>query len=148
MSATMITTIGRHAVTRVGLGGAGFSIGETQHEDVAVAVIRAAHDAGITHFDTATAYATVEDPFRRERIFARAVGGLDVLIATKGGHFRSGREAWGIDASPDAFRRDCEGSLRALGVDTIFLYYLHHPDPDVPIEDSVGTLFGLSPIPY
>lgn len=37
----------------------------------------------------------------------------------------------------------CDASLRCLGVDYIDLYYLHRPDPQVPIEDTVGAMAAL-----
>ena len=40
-------------------------------------------------------------------------------------------------------RRACDASLRRLGVDHIDLYYLHRPDPKVPIEDTVGAMAEL-----
>jgi pyridoxine 4-dehydrogenase len=40
-------------------------------------------------------------------------------------------------------RQACEGGLRRLGLDQIALYQFHRPDPDVPLEDSIGTLVAL-----
>jgi pyridoxine 4-dehydrogenase len=65
-----------------------------------------------------------------------------MTIATKGGHRRAG-DTFPIDASEPALRRDCEMRLRTLDIDTIDLYQLHHVDPHVPIEDSVGVLRDL-----
>lgn len=47
------------------------------------------------------------------------------------------------DGSPERIRRDCEESLRRLGTDRIDLYYLHAPDPNVPVEESAGALLEL-----
>ncbi len=66
----------------------------------------------------------------------------EVLIATKGGHRRQGQN-FPVDATPGSLRSDCELSLRALGVDTIDLYQLHHIDPRVPFIESVGALREL-----
>src|SRR5205085_8385061 len=41
---------------------------------------------------------------------------------------------------PDALRADLEASLRALGTDSIELYYLHQVDPETPIEESLGVI--------
>jgi pyridoxine 4-dehydrogenase len=131
-------------MSRVALGGSGFSIGETQDEAAAVDTIRTAYDQGVRQFDSARAYATVDDPLHNETLFRRALGGRDdAVIGTKGGHFRVDRETWGVDGSPAALRRDCENSLTALGVDALPLYYLHKPDTGVPFTESVGALHQL-----
>jgi aryl-alcohol dehydrogenase-like predicted oxidoreductase len=65
-----------------------------------------------------------------------------VLVATKGGHTRSGT-AWGLDGSPAYLRRACEGSLRRLHVEAIGLYQFHRPDPETPWEESMGGLRAL-----
>jgi aryl-alcohol dehydrogenase-like predicted oxidoreductase len=47
------------------------------------------------------------------------------------------------DARPEKIRRECEESLRRLGTDRIDLYYLHAPDPNVPVSESAGALKQL-----
>ncbi len=136
------------ARSRMALGGAGFSIVENPDEDAAILAIRAALDSGITQFDSSRAYATVDDPFHNETLFrhaleGRALDGSDTLVATKGGHFRIDGTTWGADGSRDALRRDCEGSLRALGLNALPLYYLHKVDPQTPLEESIGALAEL-----
>jgi len=126
------------------LGGAGFSLSDEPDAEIAIRVIRAAADAGVKIFDSARAYAPVGDPFHNESLFASALAGRsDVLIGTKGGHFRTGHGEWGIDNSPDRLRRDVDDSLVALGVEQIGLYYLHRADHPEPIGRSVSTLNEL-----
>jgi aryl-alcohol dehydrogenase-like predicted oxidoreductase len=48
-----------------------------------------------------------------------------------------------IDGRPETLRRNCEDSLRRLGVEVIDLYYLHRLDMKVPIEESVGAMAEL-----
>jgi hypothetical protein len=48
-----------------------------------------------------------------------------------------------IDGRPEAIRRNCEDSLKRLGVEVIDLYYLHRWDKKVPIEESVGAMAEL-----
>ncbi|GAA1576684.1 hypothetical protein GCM10009789_32680 [Kribbella sancticallisti] len=48
-----------------------------------------------------------------------------------------------VNAEPKYVRGYAESSLRNLGIDVIDLYYLHFPDPEVPIEDSVGAMAEL-----
>lgn len=73
------------------------------------------------------------------------------FIATKFGivfdpnaESRSVATGWGfslnINASPAYAHKALDDSLRRLGVDAIDLWYLHYPDPGVPIEESVGAM--------
>ena len=64
------------------------------------------------------------------------------MVATKGGLVRPGGR-WDNDARPPQLRAACDRSLRALGVERIDLYQLHAPDPQVPLEESVGALAEL-----
>jgi pyridoxine 4-dehydrogenase len=66
-----------------------------------------------------------------------------LVVATKGGLLRTSSGAWPRDGRPEHLREACEGSLRRLRVDRIDLYQLHAPDPEVPLEDSVGELARL-----
>ncbi|HEY0402034.1 MAG TPA: aldo/keto reductase [Blastococcus sp.] len=112
----------------------------------AEAVVHAALDAGVTLIDTADAYAYDEAEFgHNEELVANALrsyGRAQVLVATKGGHTRRGRE-WELDGSPAYLRKACEASLRRLHVDAIGLYQLHRPDPATPWEESMGGLRSL-----
>lgn len=102
----------------------------------AIEILHAAFDAGIRHFDTARAY---DD---NERVVGEALRGRDVEIATKGGMRREGPR-YVPSARARDLEADCEASLEALGVDAIALYYLHAPDPAVPLETSVRALDRL-----
>jgi aryl-alcohol dehydrogenase-like predicted oxidoreductase len=143
-------TVGRVSVGAIGLGAMPLSTKEDRpsRED-AVATVHAALDAGVTLIDTADAYSWDESEFgHNESLVAEALasygpGAADVLVATKGGHTRDGRD-WGLDGSPAYLRRACEASLKRLGVEAIGLYQLHRPDPDTPWEDSMGALRSLA----
>ncbi|HWS57655.1 MAG TPA: aldo/keto reductase [Actinotalea sp.] len=135
--------IGDVACSAIGLGGAKLSL--LPHDrDAAVRLVQEALDHGVTLLDTAAAYIPVGDAGHNERLMAQAARGrADVLVATKGGQTRASETHFVTDARPQTLRRECEASLRNLEVDQIELYYLHHVDPGVPIEDSVGELFRL-----
>ncbi len=142
-------TIGSTTVSAIGLGAMPLSTKEDRPSpEDAVAVVHAALDAGVTLIDTADAYAADEAEFgHNEELVARALAtyGSDtssVLVATKGGHTREGRD-WGLDGTLSYLRRACEGSLRRLGVEAIGLYQLHRPDPATPWEESMGALRSL-----
>jgi aryl-alcohol dehydrogenase-like predicted oxidoreductase len=65
----------------------------------------------------------------------------EVVVATKVRFAVS--EPGGSGLAPDRIARACDASLRRLGVDVIDLYQVHAPDPDVPIEDTLGALDAL-----
>ena len=132
----------------VGFGGMPLSITGRPDETTAVAVLHASMDAGMRLLDTADVYCLSHtDIGHNERIFAKAVatwsGDRDsVVIATKGGLVRpDGR--WERDARPEQLRQACDRSLMALGVERIELYQLHAPDPNVPLDESVGAIADL-----
>lgn len=129
----------------VGLGGASWSLTTDVDEARSIRTVHAALDAGIQLIDTARAYTTDSASAHNEELIAKALAGRSehTIVATKGGHFRIDRDRWGIDGSPAALRRDCLASLRALGIQTVDLYFLHKPDPDVSLADSVGALHDL-----
>ena len=67
-----------------------------------------------------------------------------MVIATKFGIVRqAGPYERRIDNSPAYIRAACEASLQRPGVEQIVLYYCHRRDPQVPLEDMVGTLAAL-----
>jgi pyridoxine 4-dehydrogenase len=102
--------------------------------------------AGVTFVDTAPAYTSRDRPALGEELIGQVIGPSarrgEVVVATKGGHWRHGDD-FPIDARPVVLHRQCRESLVRLGVDAIDLYLLHWPDPAVPLEESVGTLGEL-----
>jgi aryl-alcohol dehydrogenase-like predicted oxidoreductase len=113
-----------------------------------VATLRHAIDAGATFIDTADAYGDGAN----ERLVGRAVAGRrdDVQLATKWGISAGGRpihhahaQEIRVDARPERARAALEASLRRLGVDAVDLWYLHFPDPAVPVAESVGAMAEL-----
>ncbi len=116
------------------------SVGWTGHDDEqALAGLRAAHERGIRHWDTADVYGDG----RSERLIARVWADLDrdsVYLATKTG-WNPG--PYGHFYHPDQIRRQLEGSLQRLGTEHIDLYYLHHCDfgpSDEHLDDALAVL--------
>jgi aryl-alcohol dehydrogenase-like predicted oxidoreductase len=140
-------TVGHVRVGAIGLGAMPLSTKQDRPSPAdAETVVHAALDAGVTLIDTADAYAWDESEFgHNEELVAsalRSYGRPDVLVATKGGHTRRGRN-WELDGSPEYLRRACEASLRRLHADAIDLYQFHRPDPATPWEESMGALRSL-----
>ena len=115
--------------------------GDPPDRDVARAVLRRAVELGVNFIDTADSYG----PDVSEELIAEALHPYpqDLVIATKGGLVRPGPGRWDPDGRPEHLRQACEGSLRRLRLEQIALYQFHRPDPDVPLEDSIGTLVAL-----
>lgn len=115
--------------------------GEPDDRAEAIAVLRRAVELGINLFDTADSYG----PHVAEQLVAEALYPYPrgLVIATKAGFQRTGPDQWQVDARPEHLRKACEGSLRRLRVDCIDLYQLHRIDPNVPLEDQIGTLLDL-----
>jgi pyridoxine 4-dehydrogenase len=115
--------------------------GAPKDHDAAIAVLRRAVELGVNFIDTANSYG----PEVSEELIAEALhpypGGL--VIATKGGLTRPGPGQWERDGRPEHLREACEGSLGRLRVERIDVYQLHAVDPEVPLEESVGTLAEL-----
>lgn len=107
----------------------------------AIAVLRRAAELGVNFIDTADSYG----PDVSEELIAEALFPYpkDLVIATKGGWNRPGPNQWTHDATPAHLRNAVEGSLKRLRLERIDVYQLHHPDPNVSLEDSVGTLAQL-----
>ena len=128
------------STTKLALGTMNF--GKRTSESDALAIIDRALGAGVTVLDTANVY----NDGASERIVGRALrerrgGRGEVKVATKVGYGRVDGKQEGL--SPAAIARACDASLSRLGVETIDIYYLHLPDPAVPIEDSFGALAQL-----
>jgi pyridoxine 4-dehydrogenase len=115
--------------------------GEPKDEQAAKAVLRRAVELGVDFIDTADAYG----PDVSERLIGETLAPYPagLVIATKGGLLRGGPDNWSSNGHPAHLRDAIEGSLRRLRLERIDLYQFHRPDPDVPFEESVGTLADL-----
>jgi aryl-alcohol dehydrogenase-like predicted oxidoreductase len=129
-------SLGPLDVSLVGLGCNNF--GRRIDAEATERVVRTALDAGITLFDTADVYGDG----RSEELLGGALAGRrdEAVIATK---FGMPLDEDRRGAHPDYVRAACDDSLRRLGVDHIDLYQLHRPDPEVPIEETLGALGEL-----
>ncbi|MBL8269148.1 aldo/keto reductase [Steroidobacter sp.] len=135
-------TLANSSVAEIGLGCMNLShaYGTPPGPAEAKALLHAALDLGVDHFDTAALYGfgrneelvgEVLQPFRG-RIFLASKCGMTGV---------DGKRV--IDGRPETLKQTCHESLRRLQTDVIDLYYLHRWDKKVPIEESVGALADL-----
>ncbi len=112
-------------------------------DELSIALLHHAIDHGITHLDTADMYGWGHN----ERLIGQALKGRreSVFLATKFGQTQPvpGAAGNGVNGRPDYVIAACEASLRRLGIETIDLYYQHRVDPDVPVEETIGTMGRL-----
>jgi aryl-alcohol dehydrogenase-like predicted oxidoreductase len=132
-------------VSAIGLGCMGMSefYGPSDKEE-SLAALRRAADLGVNFLDTSDAYGIGEN----ERLLGHYLAGArrdDVVIGTKFGVQRDPETRMPLGVRGDAayVRQACDASLGRLGVDRIDLYYIHLPDPKVPIEETVGAMAEL-----
>lgn len=129
----------------IGLGcmGMSFAYGRQMAEEDAVALLHAAVERGVDHFDTAEMYGAGHN----EELLGKAFHDRreDVFIATKFGPVLDPETGMpsGVDGSEDNARRALEESLRHLQTDYVDLWYLHRRDPSRPIEETVGAMSRL-----
>lgn len=104
-------------------------------EDVALATLKAAYDAGTGFLDTADVYGAG----RSERLIGRFLRetGAKIRIATKLGRFSD--PGWPANFTRAAVRQHTEASLQRLGVEVVDLTQLHCLPPEVVMR---GELFG------
>src|SRR3954452_10204005 len=132
----------RLEVSAMGLGCMGISqsFGPSPDRATMVEFLRQAVEHGVTFFDTAEVYG----PYHNEEVVGEALEPRrdQVVIATKFG-FSLDDSDRKLDSRPPHIRQAVEGSLRRLRTDHVDLLYQHRVDPQVPIEDVVGTMADL-----
>ncbi|HZR28121.1 MAG TPA: aldo/keto reductase [Terriglobales bacterium] len=101
-------------------------------------VLKRLLDLNVNFIDTADSYG----PEVSESLIAEALHPYpeNLVIATKGGLTRQGRDKWAPLGRWEYLRQCVEMSLRRLKVERIDLYQLHRFDPRVPVEESLGEL--------
>lgn len=136
-------------VSAIGLGCMGMThaYGAPSEDAPMIELMHQAFDLGITLFDTAECYTGVREDGTtayNEELVGKGLKGIrdQVALATKCGvtHTSHGLDC---DARPEVIRASIEGSLRRLQTDHVDLYYLHRPDPKVPVEVVAETMAEL-----
>jgi len=140
-----ITTVGFGSWA---IGGGGWSFGWGPQDDAeSIATMRHALELGINWIDTAAVYGLGHS----EEVVGKLLRELPVsgrpLVFTKCGLTWDTSNPMQVAKrilKPETIRRECEASLRRLGVERIDLYQFHWPDETgTPVEDSWGTMVKL-----
>ncbi|HSZ55969.1 MAG TPA: aldo/keto reductase [Tepidisphaeraceae bacterium] len=123
--------------------GAWETFGGYKDEQVAREVIYRAFDLGVTHFDFANNYG--KPPGNAELVCGRILKSLprdEMIISSKAG-YRMWPGPYGEWGSRKYLIASCDQSLKRMGVDYFDLFYSHRPDPDTPLEETLGALDTL-----
>jgi len=133
-----ITTVGFGSWA---VGGGGWSFGwGPQDDEASISAIRRAVSLGVNWIDTAAIYGLGHS----EEVVGRAISGIPArerpFIFTKCGLIADRTRPFDVaqrNLKPESIRRECEDSLRRLGVERIDLYQFHWADATgTPVEDS------------
>jgi len=119
------------------------NFGDTANLDVQRAVLRRAFDLGITHFDLANNYGppagSAEENFGRILRDDLLPYRDELFISTKAGYYM-----WagphGEYGSRKYMLASLDQSLTRMGLDYVDVFYSHRPDPETPIEETMGAL--------
>ncbi|SKA30394.1 L-glyceraldehyde 3-phosphate reductase [Chitinophaga eiseniae] len=110
-------------------------------------IIRQAFDKGITHFDLANNYGPA--PGSAEENFGRILrqdftGHLrdELVISTKAGYLMW-PGPYGDKGSRKYLVSSLDQSLRRMGLEYVDIFYSHRPDPETPIEETMGALHSI-----
>lgn len=136
---------GQHSLTTTAFGYGAMSIagayGPIDEAD-ALDLLHQTSERGVTFVDTANIYGRGLS----ETILGKFLAGQrhEFTLATKCGIVPAGEAGQRrVNGRPEHIREQIDLSLDRLGTDYVDLYYLHRPDPDVPVEESVGALAEL-----
>jgi L-glyceraldehyde 3-phosphate reductase len=122
------------------------NFGDVNRIDTQRAVLRRAFDLGVTHFDLANNYGpppgSAEQNFGR--LFAEDLKPYrdEILVSTKAGYLMwdGPYGEWG---SRKYLVSSLDASLRRMGLDYVDVFYHHRPDPDTPLEETMGALHSI-----
>jgi aryl-alcohol dehydrogenase-like predicted oxidoreductase len=126
------------------IGGGDWQFGwGSQDDKQSIGAILKALELGVNWIDTAAVYGLGHS----EEVVAKALKewpGLRPYVFTKCGMVWNERQEVDYSLRSDSLRKECENSLRRLGVDTIDLYQIHWPADDIrETEDGWSTLEEL-----
>jgi L-glyceraldehyde 3-phosphate reductase len=107
------------------------------------AILRRAFDLGITHFDLANNYGpppgSAEENFGKALRLDLAAHRDELVISTKAG-FLMWPGPYGEWGSRKNLLASLDQSLERMGLDYVDIFYHHRPDPETPLEETMGAL--------
>ncbi|MBQ9859404.1 MAG: aldo/keto reductase [Clostridia bacterium] len=119
------------------------NFGDTGEYSNMVAMCRTAFDNGITHFDLANNYGPAAG--RAEENFGRILAEDlspyrdELIISTKAGYYMW-EGPYGEWGSRKYLLSSLDQSLKRMGLEYVDIFYHHRPDPDTPLEETMGAL--------
>ncbi len=111
------------------------------------AILETAFDHGVTHFDLANnygpPYGSAETNFGRH--LRESFAGLrdELLISSKAGWDMWPGPYGGVGGTRKYIVASCDQSLKRMGLDYVDIFYHHRPDPNTPLEETMGALDHL-----
>ncbi|WP_112134130.1 L-glyceraldehyde 3-phosphate reductase [Glycomyces dulcitolivorans] len=122
------------------------NFGHTRPLDTQRAIVRRAFDLGVTHFDLANNYGppagSAEENFGR--LYAQDLKSHrdEIVVSSKAGYYMwpGPYGEWG---SRKYLVSSLDQSLERLGLDYVDVFYHHRPDPDTPLEETMGALDAI-----
>lgn len=116
------------------------ALGEPGKEDLCRETVHYAFDHGVTHFDLANNYGP--PPGNSERIMSKILCHMprdEVIISTKAG-YTMWEGPYGDWGSKKYLVASLDQSLRRMGLEYVDIFYHHRPDPETPLEETLGAL--------
>ena len=107
-------------------------------------ILQTAFDHGVTHFDLANNYGppsgSAETNFGRH--LRESFAGLrdELVISSKAGWDMWPGPYGGVGGTRKYLIASCDQSLKRMGLDYVDIFYHHRPDPDTPLEETMGAL--------
>ena len=119
------------------------NFGFVDHFNTGRQIVQAAFDAGITHFDLANnygpPYGSAEENFGKMMSLDLRPFRDELIISSKAGY-----DMWpgpyGNWSSRKYLVASCDQSLKRMGLDYVDIFYSHRPDPETPLEETMGAL--------
>ena len=122
------------------------NFGEAATPESCKEMVRTAFDLGITHFDLANNYGP--PPGAAETTFGQILSTDlkayrdELVISTKAG-YGMWPGPYGDFGSRKSLIASCDQSLKRMGLDYVDIFYHHRPDPNTPLEETMGALSHL-----
>lgn len=109
-------------------------------------LVTRAFDLGVTHFDLANNYGP--EPGSAEENFGRLLNAElkghrdELIVTTKAGHLMW-PGPYGDWGSRKSLMASLDQSLRRMKLDYVDIFYSHRPDPETPLEETMGALSDI-----